>query len=393
MGAYLTLGEFILMFGFSKKEKEAARNEKKFWVQVGTDSEYVLVGGNSSTARKNGAVVSCVERIVSRAVEIPFSSTSSRGRTILRDPSSLPTLTDRMFYRRLFETVLYDGEAAVVMTPSGRLRVGTVSNSVINNSEMWTVTSQMDDRSASEDITVRAADIGIVRWNDSGEKPYNIFQKEAIAYQECVDDMYQEAAHARKVTHEVELGELFDDSERVRENLKAVREKLKTSRKYQMPVLSPGLKIQTRYPPTAAPHKERLTESLAAVARVYGVPLPLVMTGQSRATIDDSDSHLLRDAVLPLVGDVASALARVIGERVFPDLRRVGLPSKSGMAGLMKDLGQTGAVTINEIRHLAGLGAVEGGDALPETAGAAERNSGSTPISDSEDDDESNDEA
>lgn len=36
-------------------------------------------------------------------------------------------------------------------------------------------------------------------------------------------------------------------------------------------------------------------------------------------------------------------------------------------------MGQTGAVTINEIRRVIGLPAMEGGDELPQTAGAGER--------------------
>lgn len=327
--------------------------------------------------RSNGAVVSCVQKIVSRSLEIPYISTDRSVQRVLDSPSWLKSVDSQMFWRRIYEEILYDGEAGIFRAASGGLRVGKVQEdatpegSRVMRSFLTPALGDVD----SETLRVDDADVCRLRWSESGVRAWEICRTDALAYAELMDDLYQEGKFARRVTQEIVYDEHFNDPDGLDEQLEEIYSKMRSGRKQQVPTLRRGVSFESKPIPESPPHAERLTEALAGVARVYGVPLQLLNTGLERHTVDEADAHLLRDSVLPLVRSVASGLTKIFGRPVEVDMRKVGLPSRTGIAGLVMQLSQSGVMTIDEVREQIGLPPIgdERGDEFPTTAGAGDR--------------------
>lgn len=348
---------------------------RNFWETPGSEAYH----GEYTEPRRNGAVVACVQRIVSRALEVGYMSERGSTSTLLSDPSWVRSWDTNFFWRALYERVLFDGEAGLALADSGRLRVGRYEgvNRADGMGQEYTMIAAKANGIDEESIVVGVDNFNLVSWNGNGDRPYDVIRTEAAGYAECYDDLNQEARYARRIASEIEMNDMFADPDRGEEAIAQLTKLLRTKRKYLTPVLTRGMNYVNKESPESPPHKERISEALAGVARVYGVPLPLLMSGVERQTIEESDAHLLRDAVYPLVRSVAAALTRLLDIEVMPDLKRVGLPSKQGIAGYAMTMGQTGVFTINEIRAEVGFDEIEGGDEFPETAGAAEREQGS----------------
>lgn len=349
----------------------------KFWPEIYSSDAYSVSTANGT--RSSGAVVACVQKIVSRAVEIPFMSSNPAAERVLRDPSWLLSVDREMFWRRVYEGMLYDGEVAVYRTASGKLRVGKTDGSAIitgDGAETRVSRSFRTRRMGDEDeetFDVQDTDICRLFWAEDGMTPWRLIQKEAAAYAESTDDLYQEAQKARRMAAEVDINEALQEIDQLDEKLDEFQQALKNGQKQRIYPFPKGVNIKPVQFGHDAPHDERLRVSLAGIARVYGVPLQLLNAGVDRQTVDEADAHLLRDAVVPLVRSVASGLTKVFRADVQPDMRKVGLPSRTGIAGLMMKLSQTGVLTINEIREQVGYPPMEGGDEFPETAGAGSR--------------------
>lgn len=341
-----------------------------------------IAGANGGTGRANGAVVACVSKIVSRAIEIPFVSTDPSVQRVLDAPSWLKSVDAAKFWERLYETVLYDGEATVFRASTGTLRIGRASSGlVIEGSGTETeriyrdVQTRMIGDQDEETIRVGEPDLCRVRWSDSAERPWSVCRKDALAYAELMDDLYQEGRFSRRITEEVEFTDAFTSKEAADEKLAEIQGILTNGRKQQSVALMKGMHFMPRHGVSSPPHEERLTQALLGVARVFGVPLQLLGVAQAKreVSIEEADAQLLRDAVIPLARKVASGLAKVFSRPVQVDMRQVGLPSRTGVAGLMMQLSQTGVLTINEIREQVGYGPTDGGDEFPTTAGAGDR--------------------
>lgn len=360
-----------------------------FWQNIYSNEPGISTGYGP---RSNGSVVSCVSRIVSRALEIPYVSRDPEVQNVLDNPSWMKSVDPRMMWSRLYECVLYDGNGAILLTASNKLRVGQVQgvatveerkmmNPMTGKEEVTSMitrsfrTQRIGDAS-TETIQVSEPDVCRIHWSESMDSPWQVISKEAMAYSEMMDDLYQEGKHARRITNEIEFTDTFSDPSMVDEKLSEMNKLLNSGRKYITVALAKGVNYSPRQPVSSPDHGGRVGVSLASVARVYGVPLQLLQSGVWRQSIDQSDAHLLRDAVLPLVNDVAAGLSKIFKSEVKVDMRKVGLPSRTGTAGLLMQLGQSGVLTINEIREQAGFDPIEGGDVLPQTAGAAERPGG-----------------
>lgn len=127
-----------------------------------------------------------------------------------------------------------------------------------------------------------------------------------------------------------------------------------------------------------------LNWTVQEIARIYGVPLAMIQhTAGQRQDIEQLEEGLLRDAVWPILHAVAAALTmsglsgdeRLGGLSVRAHIDAGG-PTQSGQVDRVMKMGQTGAVSINEMRQALGLPPREGGDDLPQTAGAGEREPG-----------------
>lgn len=361
-----------------------------FWKDVQDDEQVYAYQGNRGV-RNNGAIVSCVQKIVSRAIEIPFMSENRDAQRVLSNPSWLKSLDPVMFWRRLYETVLYDGDAAVYRASSGLLRIGRTQG-VANLRESGGMTLvertfRTKDIGDVNSVTLNVSDADVCRinWVDNegwtGKSPYEVCRKDADAYQEAMDGLYQEVKFARRISGEIDVNEWFNDKAELEEALKEFNDLLKSGRKNLYSILHKGVNFKPSQHPASPPHEELLTQSLAGVARVYGVPLQLLGAGDgmaNRLTVDEADAHLTRDAVQPIVRQVAGGLSRILDAEVKPDMRNVALPSKTGMAGLTMQLAQSGVLTVNDIRRQIGFEPLEDerGDQFPQTAGAAERDNG-----------------
>lgn len=380
---------------FWQRSEPQANVGRRLWTSIESGGGSYLSGSNIGSPRGNGAVVACVQRIVSRAIEIPFMAESDSAQRVLDAPSWMKSVDSVKMWRRLYECVLYEGNGAVMRTAGGLLRVGQVDgDAIITRMETGQDRIARDFRTKAigdvetETVRVQEPDVCRINWAEDCTRPWDVVRKEAMAYAELMDDMYQAAHHGKKVVGMVKQTEVFQDANRADESLKQFREQLQSSRKYMTGALEKGLDYSTV--PLPSIEGSDAAEALAAVARVYGVPLMLLQAGAWRMNIDQADAHLLRDAVIPLVSSVASGLTKIFGEKVKPDMRAVGLPSRSGTPGVMMTLSQTGVMTINEIREQVGLPPMEDGDVLPQTAGAAERPGGSQDERD--EDEESEDE-
>lgn len=126
---------------------------------------------------------------------------------------------------------------------------------------------------------------------------------------------------------------------------------------------------------------QNMNWAVQEIARVMGVPLAMIQHTQGvRPEINQMEDAIQRDAVIPLMDSIAGALTyaglttdeRVRGYVVMAKGIR-GYPSQFGMADMAMRWGQTGAVQINELRRMLGLEPIEGGDVLPQTAGAGNR--------------------
>lgn len=330
-------------------------------------------GLTSTTNVNNAAVRSCVRVIVSRALEVPIVLPKGYD-----ERPYLDVYDWRQFWRTLFEKVLYDGVALVYVENNGRLHIannGTLVQGDGMKAPTWSLNALQNT------LVIRpqmrdASEVAAIGWSAARQSPWETAQGAANAYTESFDDLYQQAKFERRITSEVEVNKAFSATpDQLEEQLSDITEGvLKSGRKYQSAFLGYGVKYAPRFFAGSPPHKERIETSLAGVARVYGVPLQLLMVqaGQ-RMDIEQLDANLMRDAVLPLLHDTTAALSRITMKDVMIDDTRVALPTRTGITGNAMTLSQTGVMTINEIREVLGLPPIDGGDVLPQTAGAAER--------------------
>ena len=369
---------------FIKREPKAQR---KFWHKIGTDSAYVLspTGPSANSARSNSAAVACVEKIIGRAVEIPFTSNNPSAERVLRNPSWMLSVDTIMFWRRVYEHILYDGDAAIMRMASGSLRVGRTDGAAVvsGDGNNTTITRPFRTQKIGDEddelINVREPDICRLFWAEKGMTPWRLIQEEAIAYKESMDDLYQEAKKARRVSAELDVADALQEQDQLEEKMEEFQRSTNTGSKQMIVPLDKGVEYKPINFGPAAPHDERVRVTLAGVARVYGVPIQLLNAGVDRQTVDEADAHLLRDAVIPLVRKVAAGLSKIFRAEVKPDMSKVGLPSRTGVAGLMMTLSQTGVLTVDEIREQVGfepLGDERGGE-FPQAAGAPETDNGS----------------
>lgn len=341
-------------------------------------------------ANSNGAILTCINRIVSRALDIPYITDDPGMSRVLMDPSYIRHQDRYHFWKAVYEAYLIDGSVHIIRqgnflraTSKGTFKsegAGYGSERAATAS-MWSLelptnawTTHTEDH--------RADTVATAYWGN-GVSPVLVAKDAAAAYSGAIDQLGQDIDRGHVVDSVMKQEELYDDPGQTLEHMKELSDKLNSGRKFQRLTLPKGIAFdKLDGTSTHPPHTEQINQSIAAVARVYGVPLALLETAtpsMQMPPIEQLDTQLLRNAVIPMIQGIASAMSHAFGVMIDIDEKRAALPARTGLGGLLMQLSQTGAMTINEIREVAGLPEHADGDQFPQTAGAAERqNDGQT---------------
>lgn len=118
--------------------------------------------------------------------------------------------------------------------------------------------------------------------------------------------------------------------------------------------------------------------AVSDIARVYGIPVPMIISSGPRPDVEQMEDSLMRDAILPVVHAMTGALARVVlnkedrlaGCTIQADLRQYSGPT-AGRAKKGLTEAHTGVIKINEIREGMGYRPVPEGDEFPKPVGAS----------------------
>lgn len=112
---------------------------------------------------------------------------------------------------------------------------------------------------------------------------------------------------------------------------------------------------------------------IAAIARIYRIPLPLISEdSMTYSNFDTAKALLIRNAVLPLSHIINETLTSALLDNTNQEAGTVITINESDIPELRKEevdisisKRSTGAVTINELRETMGYAPIEGGDVLP----------------------------
>lgn len=360
-------------------------------------------------AVRSSAVWACVHRIASRVGQAEFRVARYRRENatwapmpnhtvtgMLRSPS--PRLPAYVFWRTVAEHVLTTGNAYIIAGQRDSanyplyMMIASPVLTALQDSERGPIyTLQLPTIGSGRNIPIirPAPEVAHVRGphldihTGLSLSPIRYAAEAALCLgNEAIEAAVASMQNATRFSGVFETQVAGVDNPETEAYFERMRQTIQEKGKGTVPVLPHGIKYITQ------PGMQRdmqmagdLNWTVQDIARVYGVPLALIQhTAGQRPDIEQLEEGLLRDAVWPVLHSIAAGLTfsclstdeRMSGLAVRPGIMAGG-PTPSGQTDMAMKMGQTGAVSINEVRHVLGLPPRPEGDDLPQTAGAGER--------------------
>ena len=151
---------------------------------------------------------------------------------------------------------------------------------------------------------------------------------------------------------------------------------LQRLRQYAGSSATPIFDMETQIVPSSR-SSEKLADMFELVLRMYChayfFPTSLMqidLPSHSDSSFESAYGNFLRMNLMPTLEPVFRGLGEYFKAEIKVDYSKIQKPTDLEQAKVLKELAQTGVLTINEVRARGGYDAISGGDELPSPAGS-----------------------
>lgn len=337
-----------------------------------------------------GSIVrACVNRITSRATSAGYQSRNGQVEAKIRKPNRW--ISAYYWYRQLYEQMLLTGNAFAVLDEGKNWQVAISSGSEWSQEEgIWRLRLNNRDEALVEVEPGRGRmahfHLGFTVGNEPQKAPSPVEEiAEALGLHEEMRSLVLDyAVNGHKLGGTFQTRAEVTDDEGVDAVIGDMKDQIERGGGRRYGTLAVPAYLEYReVGRVAPPDPYGMDLAIREVARTYGVPVELLAMGVERSDHSNVDSHLLTDAVIPLVESVAAGWEAALHTDVTYEPLSLFKSTLGSSAKLLMALAQTGVPTVQECRRILGLpelmsaerkAILEGTDyIMPQTAGAPDR--------------------